>query len=108
MRALLSLFGIFGAIALPAAAIAQVPLSPAQERVLKPSQVFKECDVCPEMVVVPAGTLRMGSPKNEKARSDNESPLHKVTIGRRFAVGKFEVTVDQFAAFAKETGHDTG
>jgi formylglycine-generating enzyme required for sulfatase activity len=31
-----------------------------------------------------------------------------VTIARAFALGKFEVTVDQFAAFVKETGYDTG
>jgi formylglycine-generating enzyme required for sulfatase activity len=114
MRVSLSWIGILGSIAfsVPTAfsvpSIAQAQLSAAQERVLKPRQVFKECDVCPEMVVVPAGAFSMGSPKKEKARSDNESPLHKVTIGRRFAVGKFEVTVDQFASFAKETGHDTG
>jgi len=108
MRPLLSWIGILGAIAFSVPSIAQAQLSSTQERSLKPKATFKECDVCPEMVVVPAGVFRMGSPKNEKARSENEGPLHKVTIARRFAVGKFEVTVDQFAAFAKETGHDTG
>src|SRR5437016_5298879 len=96
MRGSLSWIGILGSIAFSVPSIAQAPLSSAQERSLKSKQVFKECDLCPEMVVVPAGAFSMGSPKNEKARSDNESPLHKVTIGRRFAVGKFEVTVDQF------------
>ena len=28
---------------------------------LKPGNVFKDCDVCPEMVVVPAGNFMMGS-----------------------------------------------
>src|SRR5579875_2568652 len=32
------------------------PLSPLQEKELKPSDTFKECAKCPEMVVVPAGT----------------------------------------------------
>jgi len=35
----------------------------------KPKDVFKECDKCPEMVVVPAGPFTMGSPAtslNEK------------------------------------------
>jgi formylglycine-generating enzyme required for sulfatase activity len=60
------------------------------------------------MVVVPAGSFRMGSRKNEKGRDGNEGPLHPVTIGRPFAVGRFEVTVDQFAAFVKDSGYDTG
>jgi hypothetical protein len=31
------------------------PLSAAEECALKPKDVFKECDKCPEMVVVPSG-----------------------------------------------------
>ena len=31
-----------------------------RERALKPKDSFKECDTCPEMVVVPAGTLHDG------------------------------------------------
>jgi formylglycine-generating enzyme required for sulfatase activity len=89
-------------------AAAQSPLSAEQERALKPKDSFKQCTVCPEMVMVPAGTFSMGSPKNEKGRDDNESPQHKVTIAGAFAAGKFEVTVDQFAAFAEETKYDMG
>jgi hypothetical protein len=36
------------------------PLSPELERALKPKDIFKECDNCPEMVVVPAGRFMMG------------------------------------------------
>src|SRR3954468_8262652 len=72
-------------------AAAQSPLSAEQERALKPKDSFKECTVCPEMVMVPAGAFSMGSPKNEKGRDDNESPQHKVTIAGAFAAGKFEV-----------------
>jgi formylglycine-generating enzyme required for sulfatase activity len=50
----------------------------------------------------------MGSPKNERGRFDNEGPQHKVTIAKPFAMGKFEVTVDQFAAFVDEAGYDMG
>src|SRR5215467_4359124 len=85
-----------------------LPLSPDHERTLKPQDAFRECDSCPEMVVVPAGAYTMGSPKNEKGRDDNEGPQHKVTIAKPFAIGKFEVTVDQFAAFVTESGRDMG
>lgn len=108
MRALPPVIRILVSVGLWVPAMAQAPLSAAQERALKPKDSFKECDACPEMVVVPAGSFAMGSPKNEKARDDNEGPQHRVTIGKAFAVGKFELTVDQFAAFVKETGYDTG
>jgi formylglycine-generating enzyme required for sulfatase activity len=41
------------------------PLSANEECALKPKDVFKECDNCPEMVVVPAGSFIMRSPKEE-------------------------------------------
>ncbi|MCL2717126.1 MAG: formylglycine-generating enzyme family protein [Alphaproteobacteria bacterium] len=58
--------------------------------------------------MVPPGTFMMGSPKSEGGRSQDEGPQHRVTIARPFAVGKFHVTVDQFAAFASATGYDAG
>ncbi len=82
------------------------PLTAAQERGLKPKDSFRECENCPEIVVVPAGAFTMGSPKSEQGRSDNEGPQHVVTISKPFAVGKLHVTVDQFAAFVQETGYD--
>jgi formylglycine-generating enzyme required for sulfatase activity/uncharacterized caspase-like protein len=84
------------------------PLSANEDCALKPKDVFRECDNCPEMVVVPAGSFTMGSPSTEKGRYDNEGPQHTVTIAHAFAVGKFTVTVDQFADFVKATGHDVG
>ncbi len=84
---------------------AAAPLTATQERALKPKDTFRECENCPEMVVVPAGRFAMGSPAGEKERNSNEGPQHDVTIGRPFALGKFHVTVDQFAVFARETDY---
>ena len=39
-----------------------------------------------------------GSPKEEADRSETEGPQHKVTIARPFAVGKYEVTFDEWEA----------
>jgi formylglycine-generating enzyme required for sulfatase activity len=50
------------------------------------------------MVVVPAGSFLMGSPPSEVGNSSNEGPQHPVTIARSFAVGKFEVTFDEWDA----------
>jgi formylglycine-generating enzyme required for sulfatase activity len=81
------------------------PLMAARERTLKPMETFQECRDCPEMMVVTAGKFTMGSPAEEKERSDSEGPQRTVAIGRPFAVGKFHVTRDQFALFAQETGY---
>ena len=66
-------------------------------------RAFRDCPVCPEMVVVPAGEFLMGSPESEAGRSSNEGPQRKVTM-RAFAIGKFEVTFAQWDACAAEGG----
>jgi formylglycine-generating enzyme required for sulfatase activity len=93
------------AMAVDPAAGSATPLTAARERALKPKDIFKECADCPEMVVVPAGSFTMGSQAGEKGHTPSEGPEHVVTIGKRFAVGKLHVTVDQFAAFVQATGH---
>jgi formylglycine-generating enzyme required for sulfatase activity len=68
-------------------------------------RTFRDCDECPEMVVVPAGSFTMGSPSSEAGRYDQEGPQHHVTIGYSFAVGKYPVTRDEYARFVEATGH---
>ena len=65
---------------------------PTERRV---GEVFKDCNDCPEMVVIPAGSFVMGSPAGELGRRTDEGPQHGVMI-RSFAAGKFEVTFDQW------------
>jgi formylglycine-generating enzyme required for sulfatase activity len=66
--------------------------------VLKAGAIFKECERCPEMVVVPAGEFKMGSAESEKDHKQEEGPQHKVSIAKPFAVSEFEVTFDQWDA----------
>jgi formylglycine-generating enzyme required for sulfatase activity len=80
------------------------PLSTERERALKPKDVLKECDKCPEMIVVPAGTFMMGSPPSERGRDGHEGPQHSVTIGKPFAVGRFAVTFDEWDACVADGG----
>ena len=79
-----------------------------QQQVVKPGAVFKDCDDCPEMVVIPAGSFMMGSPpdpeqdpfsdvKPVKVGEDNEKPQHRVNI-KSFSLGKYEVTQEQWYA----------
>ena len=67
--------------------------------VSKPSRAgdrFKDCDECPHMVVVPTGSFNMGSPAGESGRTDNEGPVHRVTINYPLAVGVYEVTFSEW------------
>jgi formylglycine-generating enzyme required for sulfatase activity len=58
------------------------------------------------MVVVPPGSFRMGLPGSMSGEKvEFEAPQHDVKIDYEFFVGRYEVTVGQFAAFVKETGY---
>ncbi|WFP51965.1 SUMF1/EgtB/PvdO family nonheme iron enzyme [Methylomonas sp. EFPC3] len=61
----------------------------------------------PEMREIPAGHFLIGSPEDEPDRSSNEGPRHEVNI-RRFALGKFEVTFDEYDVFAFLIDFDGG
>jgi formylglycine-generating enzyme required for sulfatase activity len=65
-----------------------------------PGTTFRDCSECPEMVVVPAGKFMMGSDDG----GDDEKPVHEVVIAKPFAVGKFEVTFDEYDACAADGG----
>ena len=75
---------------------------------LEAGDTFRDCAECPEMVVLPSGSFSMGSPSSEEGRWDNEGPVHRVRIGYRLAVGKYEVTFAEWDACldAGGCGHD--
>jgi formylglycine-generating enzyme required for sulfatase activity len=61
-----------------------------------------------EFVLVKPGGFLMGGPrKREKDWQGNEGPVHRVTITKPYYIGKFEVTVGQFAAFVNATRYRT-
>ncbi len=65
--------------------------------------MFRECDGCPEMVVLPAGSFAMGS---TDGRAD-EKPVRQVSI-RRFAMSRFETTWDEWDTCVVERGGCNG
>ena len=64
---------------------------------------FRDCDDCPLMVVVGAGSFTMGN-----AWMPPESPEHVVTFAKPFAVGVYEVTFEEWDACHDDGGcsHD--
>ena len=65
------------------------------------------CEDClePEMVVVPAGSFRMGDIQG--GGYSDERPVHTVDI-KSFAVGKYEITRAQYEAFVNAESYDAG
>lgn len=59
-----------------------------------PLASIKDCAACPVLVVLPAGSFKMGSNSSDPS----EKPAHQVTLRAPFALGKYEVTVDQWNA----------
>lgn len=54
-------------------------------------QSYRDCPDCLEMIRIPAGSFDMGSDNG-----DDEGPVHRVTIGKTFGLGKTEVTQGQW------------
>lgn len=67
------------------------------------AEPFRDCEVCPEMVIVPAGEFIMGAAADEEGYYENESPQHRVRINR-FAAGRFEVTFEEWDACLADGG----
>jgi formylglycine-generating enzyme required for sulfatase activity len=83
---------------------ANAPLSAIEVAALKPKDSFKECENCPEMVVIPAGSFVMGSFKDEPERDSSEGPTRWVPVRKSFAVGKFAATFSEWDACVADGG----
>lgn len=68
-------------------------------------RVLKECDRCPSMAIVPAGTLKLGAAKAHPGSRAHEGPPIDVTFARPFWMGRHEVTRAEFAYFLAESGY---
>jgi len=60
----------------------------------------------PELVRVPGGFFWMGSADSDKHAYDDEKPLHRLHLPE-YWIGRYTVTVAEFAAFVQDTGYKT-
>jgi formylglycine-generating enzyme required for sulfatase activity/DNA-binding winged helix-turn-helix (wHTH) protein len=96
-------------LANPQASSEHVSLATHAPPVPQARPTFEDCVGCPEMVALPAGEFMMGSPADEPGHRDAEGLFRRhVVVPKPIAVGKFEVTIGQFAAFVAETGTSAG
>ncbi len=82
----------------PDGVIASLPVRPDPSSAA-PSTAFRDCGVCPQLMSIPAGKYHMGSTEG----AADERPVREVHVGA-FALGKFEVTLKEYDAFATDTG----
>lgn len=59
--------------------------------------------VPPDMETIQPDTFQMGSPESDEEAFSAERPPHEVTIQRAFAIGKYEVTFEEYDKFAYDT-----
>jgi len=85
---------------LPPPVTTPIVVSPPPSGSLSPGVSFRDCSVCPEMVVVPSGKFIMGSKKGDA----DEQPVLEVTIPKELAIGKYEVTFDEWEACVEGGG----
>lgn len=73
-------------------------------RIVAAGKPFRDCEnQCPELIPVPAGRFVMGSPQTEAGRFGNETQ-HVVEIARPFAIGRYDVTFDEWDACVADGG----
>ena len=80
-------------------------ISATASELLLPGSTFKDCGVCPEMIVIPAGSIRIGAAFAEGG--DDEWPIHIVVISRPLVIGKYEVTKFEFSVFVEASAYST-
>jgi formylglycine-generating enzyme required for sulfatase activity/mono/diheme cytochrome c family protein len=78
--------------------IADAPLPPSEAGMKPYKQLIPGTNVSYEMVPIPGGRFKMGSPEDEEDRNPAEGPQIKVEI-EPFWMGKFEVTWNEFELF---------
>ena len=102
---------VFGLGSAPAGTMRLAQASAAPSAAAANPQTFRDCADCPEMVPLTPGKFMMGASARERKSVKYVEwalPQHEVTIAYPFAVGRYEVTVDEFGAYAKATGAKVG
>ncbi|MDE0274082.1 MAG: SUMF1/EgtB/PvdO family nonheme iron enzyme [Gammaproteobacteria bacterium] len=70
------------------------------------TETFQDCPNCPPMVVVPAGSFRMGCVSGYGDCGHDELPVHEVSFAHPFALSATEVTFAQWDDCAAGGGCD--
>ncbi|MBI2380097.1 MAG: SUMF1/EgtB/PvdO family nonheme iron enzyme [Gammaproteobacteria bacterium] len=78
------------------------PPKPPVQRVFQFSDPLADGGVGPEMVLLPTGEFLMGDAR--AVGQSSEVPVHSVSIGKRFAMSRFEVSFEDYDRYVAATG----
>ncbi|GEM_PF-1499830 len=96
-----TILGVTGTYTAPATPAPATPVATPSTNTFR--DTLKDGSSGPEMIVIPAGTFKMGDIQGGGYSS--EQPVHDVTVAS-FAMGKYEVTFAEYDQFAEATGRD--
>jgi formylglycine-generating enzyme required for sulfatase activity len=71
---------------------------------LRPGKTFLDCDECPTMMVVPAGSFWQGSDDASPLAVGKEKPRRKISFAEDFAVSVYEITLAQWDQCVDDNG----
>ncbi len=71
----------------------------------KPAGRFQDCSTCPDMIVLPRGTYRVGTGNHVGLADRSTTPIERKRLKTPVAIAATEVTVAQYREFATSTGH---
>ena len=94
--------GIAVSVARPTMPVSVVAQPAAAPNAAPRGRRFRDCEACPEMVVIPSGSFLMGNPDNEAERGNDEGPQRRVRVSS-FAMGRTAVAFAEYDRFAKAT-----
>ncbi len=77
----------------------------SKSRGQKAVQTFLDCEECPEMAVIPAGSVYIGSYEEEIGRKKSDRSRVKATIEKPFALATKEITLGEYRRFMTATNY---
>ena len=106
VKSAIGLTAVFLASSALAQVVSQMPgvQVSVETTAVSPVRELKDAPDAPTLVVVPAGGFLMGSPLGEAGHESPEEPQHRVEISRAFAMGKNDVTFDEWDACVAQGG----
>ncbi len=71
----------------------------APVRTLEPGDTIKDCDICPEMIVIGPGTAEIGASESDDQATGAERPIRHVRYWPGFALSRTAISLDLIRRF---------
>ncbi len=85
------------------APVAAPPIE-TEKPMLVDGRIIRDCATCPELVVINAGRFAMGEGREGLEQQVSVTSTQEVTIAAPFAIGRYEITFDEWRQCVTESG----